>query len=410
MTTKAKKELLLYLHVPFCNSKCHFCDWVQEIPTGELRLTSGSSPRQKYIRALKRQIKRLGARLRSDYRVAIMYWGGGTASSLVETEISEIADALHAEFDLSGLEEATIESSPESLTENKLRLFRNVGFRRISIGVQAFDDVRLRRIGRSHSKEGAINAINLAKDSGFDDISIDLISGFPDETVDEFEESLCVSSDLPINHYTVYPYRPAHGTVMRGQMRRGAGGVLQLDEQLNAFAMAQKQLKRRGLNEYALGHFGSPQCFSDLAYFSLSMDWIGLGSGATSLLGGRYLSNQRGQLERYNNNSVCFDEDIPAASDEITSRLMYQSLTLWKGAETSLWEERLGFPFQEVVKQKNTTALLDFFRNRNYLIEDRRGFRLKPEVVGRAFIELQFVNAPSTSRSHGDAESLLGAY
>jgi len=142
------RKLLIYVHIPFCMSKCHFCDWVTEISVKDLRLPSTSTLRQRYLEALKTQIGYFGERLTSaGYRPTILYWGGGTASILTMAEICTIMDALRAQFDLGNLTEATIESSPETLTREKLRLFYDLGFRRISIGLQSMDDSRLRAIG-----------------------------------------------------------------------------------------------------------------------------------------------------------------------------------------------------------------------------------------------------------------------
>ncbi|MDQ3274146.1 MAG: radical SAM protein [Actinomycetota bacterium] len=141
-----QRPLLVYLNVPFCNSKCHFCDWVAQVPVRDLRLTPVSSGRVRYLRAVGEQIHALAPRLRdAGYRPRIVYWGGGTASILTVAEIEALFGALSTAVDLSDVVEATIEGSPESLDLEKLRLLRRLGFNRISIGVQSLDNERLHR-------------------------------------------------------------------------------------------------------------------------------------------------------------------------------------------------------------------------------------------------------------------------
>jgi coproporphyrinogen III oxidase-like Fe-S oxidoreductase len=216
----AKRPLLLYVNTPFCNSKCHFCDWVVKVPIGDLRLGPESEGRRDHLAALKMQIAEQAPALVERYRPELMYWGGGTASILSPAEIETLYGALADAFPMAGIVESTIESSPESLTGDKLRLLREIGFNRISIGVQSFQDDRLRMIGRAHSADMAERSIDLARQAGFDNINIDLIVGFPDQSLDEVEQMMRHAAQLPVNHYSIYAYRASEGTVLRRRLDR----------------------------------------------------------------------------------------------------------------------------------------------------------------------------------------------
>ncbi|ETK35252.1 hypothetical protein MPTA5024_15210 [Microbispora sp. ATCC PTA-5024] len=401
--------MLVYVHIPFCSSKCHFCDWVTEIPTAELLLRPADAPRRAYIAALCREIRERGAELAGrGYRPAIMYWGGGTASILAEHEIAEIGAALHEVFDLSGaLDEATIECSPESLTPAKLRAFRDVGFRRWSSGVQSFDDRRLRTLGRSHDAGQAARAVRLAAEAGFDDRSIDLICGLPGETLEEVADSVRAALDLPLTHVALYPYRPAHGTVLRRQVTRGTTEILR-SEQKAAYARGASLLVDAGFPEYAMSHFGHRRCLSDLAYFQLRMDWAGFGSGATSLVGGEYLAHRRGFLTAYNRDPLHIDERYPAASPAIAARLLYQSLTTFEGASRALWLERTGVPLEEVLALGPCRHLLGFLGRVAEVRADDEGVRLRREQVADAFIDLQFAGVATSGANAPRTAALLG--
>ena len=405
------KPLLVYLHVPFCTSKCSFCDWVQEIPGSELRLQSGTPRRTQYIEALCRQIDDLLPRLGDQgYEPEIMYWGGGTASILSLTEIQRLSETLSRHCDLSQFRETTIETSPETLSPEKLKAFLDFGFRRISIGVQALDDERLRVIGRMHRSQEAIASVYMAREAGFDDLNIDIISGFPGESLSEFEASMERVVALPVTHVSLYSYRPAVGTAMFKQLRRGSAGKTQLEEQLQAYERGAALLERMGLPEYAMSHFGKLRCHSDLAYFQLQMDWVGLGSGATSLLGGRFLTNRRGQLDAYNQNPTQYDEDIPAASPHVASRMLYQALTTYEGLDFSYWRERMGADFSESRQHASVTYLLDYLQRVGGLEEDSQSLRLPRAKIASAFIHLLNANAPVNARDRVGINAVVGGY
>ncbi|HTN85876.1 MAG TPA: radical SAM protein [Microthrixaceae bacterium] len=409
--TKLTKPLLVYVNVPFCASKCHFCDWVTEIPTSQLRLGPADPTREAFIAALCHQITSHGSWLTSrDYKPDILYWGGGTATILSCDEISQVGEALHATFDLSQLREATIEGSPETITPDKLIAFRNIGFRRVSLGIQSFNDDRLKMIGRAHDANTAIRALNMVKEAGFDDISIDLISGFPGQELQEFQDTLNITTGLPVNHVAVYAYRPTPGTIMVRRLRRGTAGSAELSVQKACYTHARQHLEGAGLHEYAFGHFGSPRCHSDMAYFRLEQDWVGFGSGATSLIDGEFLAFERGQLASYLAAPTRFDERCPASAPRIAPRLAYQALTTHDGIVRTLWEQRLKQPLEDVLASAPVGALLSILDSLGGLERDSDGIRLPPEVLARAFIHLLYINTPEQARTPIGTEALFGWY
>lgn len=388
----AEQPLLIYVNVPFCNSKCHFCDWVTEVPLGDLRLKPESSPRQRYIAALVRQIETHAPTLTGfGYRPEIMYWGGGTASILTVREIESVVGALSSRFDLGGLTEATIEGSPESIDPDKLRLFRAAGFNRISIGVQAFDDDRLRRIGRVHSAQQAVRSIEMAVAADFDNINIDLIVGFPGQGVDEVSRMIQRAVTLPVNHLSVYPYRPTDGTVMRKQVRRGSSQI-DVDEQRRSYVHARDLLAVHGFDEYATAYFGGPRCESDEVYYKLTMDWIGFGSGANSLIGTRFLLNDRGALHRFTAAPDRFDSDIPASSPHLTLHFLAQALTTVDGMDARVFQRRTGRSLRAACEEPAAQRMLEQVNRRGELIIDSNGIRLRREDMASAYITMNSVD------------------
>lgn len=386
-------SLLLYVNVPFCNAKCHFCYWVAEVPRAELRLTPAESSRSRYIDAVTEQITAQAPALgRAGYQPRLMYWGGGTASILTATEMRRIHDALAGQFDLSEISEATLEASPESLTPDKCRLARDLGFNRVSIGVQTFDDDRLRRIGRVHSADEARASVRAAAAAGFDNINIDLIVGFPGQPRAEIEHNVRAALSLPVNHFSVYVYQAVPGTVMSHQMDRSAGRM-EPAEQLEQYFLVRDMLTAAGFPEYGAGYLGAPPCQADMAYYSLTMDWIGFGSGAGSLLGQRHITYTRGALQRYNEHPATFDEVIPASAEPVVFKSIFQALGTFDGARADLFQRRLGISLAEARELPLVKAYLERVRQYGELIEDERGIRLRREDLVRAWM----LSRPGTS-------------
>ncbi|MGH4024833.1 MAG: coproporphyrinogen-III oxidase family protein [Pseudonocardiaceae bacterium] len=389
------KPLLIYANVPFCNSKCHFCDWVVQVPTAQLRLTSESPARVRYLDAIRAQIRSHAPALNADgYRPRIMYWGGGTASILGAAEIEKLHAGLAGEFDLAALSEATIEGSPESLDLDKLTLLRQLGFNRVSIGVQSFDDVRLRKIGRSHSAEQALASLDAARAAGFRNVNIDLIVGFPDQPLEEVERTIRQAVSLPVNHFSIYPYRASPGTVLRKQVNRGSA-ELNVRRQLEAYRLAQRILESSGFGEYAMSYFGAPRCRSDEAYYRLQMDWIGFGSGANSLINQRYLATNRGNLQRFNADPAQFDVNAPAASPALTMHFLAQALTTAEGMDARLFQERTGVPLRTACADPEVFAYLKKMGRYGELIVDRNGIRLRRADLAPTYVALSWIDLPS---------------
>jgi oxygen-independent coproporphyrinogen-3 oxidase len=392
--TDAKSPLLLYVNVPFCNSKCHFCDWVVQVPIGDLRLGEESEGRRGHLDALRTQIAAHGPALAERYRPEIMYWGGGTASILSCAEIETLHGALASTFPLDGIAEATIESSPESLTLEKLTLLRGLGFNRISIGVQSFNDARLRMIGRAHSAATAEASIDLARQAGFDNVNIDLIVGFPDQELSEVEQMIRKAVALPVNHYSIYAYRASQGTVLRRRLDR-AKAKTDLARQLQAYQLATEILAEAGYPEYTFAYFGSPICLADLSYYQAKLDWIGFGSGSFSVLGGRSKGFFGGKLHSYIANPTEFDFDVPLSDQSQAVNLIGFALTTPAGVEADVFAERTGTSLWTALEYPEVADYLGQLCQYGRLITDEAGIRFAREDIAKVFISMNWHEPPA---------------
>ncbi|MGX7828470.1 coproporphyrinogen-III oxidase family protein [Actinokineospora sp. 24-640] len=390
-STDERHMLMIYVHVPFCHSKCTFCDWVQAIPTKDLLRKPEDSVRQNYIRALCAEIEARGAALGGQVPY-VLYWGGGTASSLDENEATQIMESLRSAFDLGGVAEATIECSPDTVDRAKLAFFRDLGFNRVSSGVQSFSDARLRQLGRRHTADQAGRIVDAARDAGFDEVSIDIMSGFPDQEIDELRDTVEQALSLPLTHLSLYSFRPTPGTFMRkkmnGEEKRGY-----LRRQQVLFSEARAMINDGGLAEYASGYFGKVSPFAAM-YFQLRADTVGLGSGAISLVDRKFLSHKKGMLHQYIKDPLAFDIDVPASQDRVLVSFLQAGLAMFDGILREEWRVSTGTHLDEVLTRPNIAPLAEFLRKRG-LVEDERGIRLDPRLAGLTLIELAFEMAMS---------------
>ncbi len=396
-STDERHMLMLYVHVPFCHSKCTFCDWVQAIPTKDLLRKPEDSVRQNYIKALVREIETRGAELRAAGQVPyVVYWGGGTASSLDNAEAEAVWGALDSAFDLSTVAEATIECSPDTVDKAKLEFFRGLGFNRVSSGVQSFDDARLRRLGRRHTAGQADRIVHAAREAGFDEVSIDIMSGFPDQELDELRATVEQAVSLPLTHLSLYSFRPTPGTFMRRKLE-GTEKRSYLRKQQALFTEARRMIIDSGLPEYASGYFGKVSPFAAM-YFQLRADTAGFGSGAISLVDRQFLSHAKGKLHAYIKDPLAYDIAVPAGQDRVLVSFLQAGLAMFDGVLREEWRVSTGTDLDEVLTRPSIAPLAEFLRGRG-LIEDERGIRIDPRLAGLTLIELAFEMAMSQPES-----------
>jgi putative oxygen-independent coproporphyrinogen III oxidase len=365
--TAEPKPLQIYLHIPFCSSKCHFCDWVDDIPVEQLR--SGPVVRRRYVEALRRQIEFWGPHLTAvGYRPTSVYWGGGTPTRLDPEELDATLRALRAGFDLGSLSQHTIESTPNDLTEEKLARLKSFGVDRLSIGVQSFDPDQLRRAGRAHSVEQARSAVALAKQSGFGNVNMDLISGFPEEALSTFRHTLDAAVDLGPAHITVYSYRATPRTTMAMQVNRGIRQAIGLDAMIESYELTQEVLTRAGYEEYCFNCFAREPRFqfkAGLYAYALEGDIIGFGAGARSLVGTMSLFNADTNLHRFMDSPFEFDsvDRFTLDQPERLFPLFGGALLTRDGLSFSRFEYITGIPFSAAWQNRAVKAWFQYIEN-----------------------------------------------
>ena len=177
----AKKELELYIHIPFCMKKCNYCDF--------LSFTADEDTQRRYIEALNREIAFYGKHCK-DYVLSTVYIGGGTPSWLGEEEIAAVMETVYAAFSVKEDAEISLECNPGTVTARKLSVYRQSGINRLSIGLQSADNRELKLLGRVHTFEQFLKTYELAREAGFTNINVDLMNSLPGQTTDSFSVTL----------------------------------------------------------------------------------------------------------------------------------------------------------------------------------------------------------------------------
>lgn len=357
------RDLLIYIHIPFCASKCLFCDWVARVPTA--KLVGRQEVRAEYVRALRRQIEIVGPRLTDlGYHPRFVYWGGGTPSRLEAKEILAIARSLARSFDLTDVEEHSLEASPDTLSRAKLEAMRVAGVNRLSIGVQSFSDDELKRLARVHDGEGASRAVRLAADF-FENLNIDLIIGTPGQTDEELSHTLRETTRSPATHVSAYIFRRNERTVINDQVTRCVRVPIEEDAVVERYNRTRESLVREGLGEYATCYFAkSPQhrFRAEEYYFQFGGDYVGLGAGAQSLLHRHYAAIDDPNFTWYLDDPISFSLCFPCSADSLISGIRKwfgAAMTTACGIRFDTFRNTLGFDFSNLEHTDVFRSLLE---------------------------------------------------
>jgi oxygen-independent coproporphyrinogen-3 oxidase len=325
----------LYVHVPFCEAKCSYCDFYS-VPQGGVR-------ESRYVDALRAEA---ALRTPPDFAPRTAFVGGGTPTALDDSDFAATL-ALVRDVGAPGgrLVEWTVEANPGSLTPWKARAMADAGVTRISLGVQSFDDAVLRSVGRVHDAKTAREAVAVARGSGVPAVSLDLLFAIPGQGLATFENDLREAVALGTDHVSAYALLYEHGTAMT---RRHDEGLVEREDEDVELAMmrrAREVLGAAGFRRYEVSNFGRPgrECLHNVNYWR-NGEYLGLGASAASHLGGERRTNVASWREYESaalagEDAVAFSERLePAAAmgEEVMLRLrMAEGFSL--AALTARW-------------------------------------------------------------------------
>ncbi|GAA2896809.1 coproporphyrinogen III oxidase [Actinoplanes cyaneus] len=272
----------VYVHVPFCASRCGYCDF-NTYTASEL---GGGASRDEYAGTVLRELD-LAAKVIQPRRVDTVFVGGGTPTLLSPGDLGRILEGIDRTWGLAADAEVTTEANPESVTPESLTALRAAGFTRISLGMQSSAAHVLRVLDRKHTAGRAPQAALEAREAGFEHVNLDLIYGTPGETPEDFARSLRAVVDAGVDHVSAYALIVEDGTRMAVRMRRGELPYPSDDVAADRYLAAEEELTRAGFRWYEVSNWAKAggECRHNLLYWT-GADWWGLGPGAHSHVGG----------------------------------------------------------------------------------------------------------------------------
>lgn len=266
----------IYIHIPFCKSRCIYCDFFTSTNESEM---------DTYVQALCKEIVLRKEELANDF-VKTIYFGGGTPSRLNKNHFLQIFETVTANYNLSNEMEITIEANPDDLSHKYVDMLRELPFNRISIGIQSFDDQELKFLSRRHDSNGAIEAVRYCQEKGFNNISIDLMYGLPNQALTIWKRNLQQAIDLNIQHISAYHLIYEEKTRLYSLLQAGKVNPVDDDCSLEMFGTLIDTLTRAGFEHYEISAFAKQGFISqhNSSYWT-GLKYLGLGPSAHSFDG-----------------------------------------------------------------------------------------------------------------------------
>jgi oxygen-independent coproporphyrinogen-3 oxidase len=327
----------IYLHIPFCRTKCLYCSFNSHAGREDLIAA--------YCQALHREIKVMAdhpwCRGRSFFS---LYIGGGTPTICPGAQLAELIGNCLASFRFSADPEITVEANPNSLSAEKLSALRAAGVNRLSIGVQSFVPEDLVRLGRSHTAQDALQAMALARSAGFANINLDLMYGLPGQTTADWRQTLATAAGLNPEHLSLYELMIEEKTPFAALLARGEISLPLEDEVADMEEITAARLVERGYRRYEISNYAREgyQCRHNINYWQ-NRSWLGLGAGATGSLSGTRVTNVADPLDyvqRMTSNHEPYSSMECLCRQALFRETMIMGLRMLAGVSISELEQR----------------------------------------------------------------------
>ncbi len=263
----------IYIHIPFCRKRCHYCDFFK---------STDFSFKFRILAGLRKELEDRAFELASE-EINTIYLGGGTPSVLLVDEHKDLLDSIRQNYQVAADAEITMEANPDDLSQAILTAFRQIGYNRLSMGVQSFAEADLKLMNRRHGVMQAIQSVKWAKKAGFSNISIDLIYGLPNQNLEEWERNVRIAVELDVQHISAYNLTYHEGTVFYDRLKKGELKELPDELSLQQFELLIRILKEAGFEHYEISNFCKPGLYSqhNSSYWE-SKKYLGIGPSAHS--------------------------------------------------------------------------------------------------------------------------------
>lgn len=343
-----KRNLELYLHIPFCVRKCNYCDFFSASGTEEEQAA--------YVSAMVQEIQSY-QELSGEYEVQTIFLGGGTPSLLTPEQIEQIFNAIYHTFSVNENAEITMEMNPGTVDIEKLRAMKAAGVNRLSIGLQSAQNEELKMLGRIHTYEEFLETWKLTEQAGFKNRNIDLMSALPGQTIESYEDTLSKVLALEPEHISAYSLILEEGTVFydwyeKGKLDRGAWKLPSEEEEYAMGELTILRLAEAGMHRYEISNYAKSgkECRHNLGYWD-RVEYLGIGAGSSSLIKGErfdHIRDRKAYIEKIRNGeSILIDREILSVESQM-EEFMYLGLRMMKGVSEEEFEQLYGQPIDNV--------------------------------------------------------------
>jgi oxygen-independent coproporphyrinogen-3 oxidase len=359
------KNSALYIHIPFCDHKCIYCDFYSIITSDNV---------QSFLTALKKEVEYFSKLYSKDLIFSSIFFGGGTPSLMQPEYLEDIIIQLKKNFIVGDNAEITMETNPGTVDKKKLKSFKESGINRISIGIQSFDEDELKFLTRIHDKKTALQTVYNSAEVGFENISIDLIFNLPKQAKEKWLNNLKIAVELPIKHISAYSLILERGTILNKLVVDGKVTMSDDDYDAELYESTIDFLLSKGFYQYEVSNFTKPgyECLHNNGYWRYR-DYLGLGTSSHSFINGKRWWNYS-SLKKYigevlqNGHAVMNSETI--SNEQMHDEYVMLALRS-SGLDLVDYEKRFD---NNWIKKNN-----DYFeslKNENFLMIDNKLIRL----------------------------------
>ncbi|MDP2974073.1 MAG: coproporphyrinogen-III oxidase family protein [Candidatus Diapherotrites archaeon] len=391
----ANEEIAFYLHLPFCTKICSYCHYSKQL--------AGSREIELYTKAAKKEISAYRELIKGETKLNSIFFGGGTPTLLKAVQLQDLLDFLSTEFglDLSG-KEVSIESSPETLQEEKLFALREAGFNRLSIGVQDFNDAVLKQCNRNHRGTQAVQAFDSARSAGFDNINIDLLYGLPGQAIESWEQTMRQISELKPESVTASDLRILPGAKFYNAEKSVFPSVEQMLSMYKLFVEQMLSMNYLQQFPYQFVKKGKEMAFLEQQWSNGS--FLGIGQSSCSFIA-KWDYNNAFPLKKYCE-AVAGNKISAAMGKKLSQKenmIRFAALGLKKsgvnreqgGINKKLFKEKFGLEIEEAFKWETQKLLaLELIEEKgNFLRLSEKGLFFHDEI-GKLFFETGMISQP----------------
>lgn len=375
----------LYVHVPFCEQICHYCDFN--------KFFLKNQPIDEYLALCAREMEKTVLAFPSTEEISTIYIGGGTPTSLSTKQLQILIAEINKHFSITKNVEFTVEVNPGSADEEKMSMLHEMGVNRLSIGAQTFDEGLLKSINRDHEAKDVEKTVELARRAGIKNLSIDMMFGLPRQTLKQWKDSLNAACELPIQHISAYSLKVEEKTVFYQMLRKGKLPLLNQEEEAIMYEYLLEKLTENGFHHYEISNFAKQghESIHNLTYWD-NEEYYGIGAGAHSYTNGVRRINH-GPLPKYmnalKNNDLPYLEEHVVTEKEKMEEQMFMGLRKREGVSVTTFKNRFGKDVHEVFPR-----VIEKLKNNHLLEEENDRVKLtdKGLLLGNEVFEKFLLN------------------